>query len=1205
MPAASHFHALVPLALLTLGLQIVPVRAQENWQTKLDPGARELALSSATPTASAALTRASLGHHSRNGEVVADLLVAFAGIVPLSVLENLGLELQAVVGNIAALRAPLGSIEALAARSDVMFIEASGRSRPMGTSAGTDATTRAAAQILARELGRELGRDGRGVVLGIVDTGVDYSHPDLRDSTGSTIRFLWDMSDPDNTHAPTDVDPAFSWGREYDTDALNNATDVRHIDGDGGRGHGTHVTGVAAGQGTMDTRRRGIAPGADLIFVKALRQPDGGGDFSDGDVLAACDYIFKRAAALNQPAVINLGFGHYAGPMDGTSLFEKALSDLVGPGRILVAAAGNGARAPIHIGQNVSAATEHVAFLEPDSSSSATVTLWADPGTVEWISVGAYERTAGGLRELGTSDPVFSGQSLGLGLPVPLTLEDAVRGYLSVDALTTQDPRNGDSTIRIRLTAGGPGEIDLRDVVWSVRIKSGVPGRIDLWAQDGSCVDHPPIWDEFVSLVGDTLSTIASPATAPQLIAVGSHVSTISFTNLRGEITRLRTPYDGVDIEFGQRSYFSGQGPTRDGRHGLLVTAPGEGVFSLLSSHLTPEEGYDARWVIEGGSYHGLSGTSVAAAHVAGLVALMLEVYPTLDPALARRILEETAEADLQTGPVPNIRFGAGKLNAEAAFARLEEIATGSAEAFIDVSDFPLGVPPDWVSRQPVVIENRGTGDLRFSITGVEPVHISPSKQTTASGFVTQATWSRPMRPFDEEAAGAKAADALSGRSVPAVGEPSSARFLAGGENAMALDDGNHRADRFWGFGNGQTDLFWGNFFRLDRVSFSLERIQFFMRTESAETNQVWVAVYDRNTQQQVFAQFVTLDISPAGDWYEIVFPSPLAFAREHHIFIELAASGSILYPAGVDAHAIQVGFSHYAARGQVYKNLINETNSGVDQGAFLIRLVGSAVRPINLRPFANAVVSTFEAEVGEPITFDASHSVDPDGEVIRYRWYFDDGRIEERVTTTHAFAAPGIYTVMLEIEDSGGEGAYATGEIRILPADAAPRERLSIVPSEGTVAPENSSLVEVSFDTADLPEGTYVGALELSLNTGYLTIPVRYDVNARYVGTENRTDLPSAWDLDPAFPNPLSTTTTLRLALPEPSRVSVRLFDVLGRTIRTLMNEPRPAGYHTLHWDATDDGGRPVASGIYFLRVELESLDRSRALVQPLVVTR
>ncbi|MEZ4700494.1 MAG: S8 family serine peptidase [Rhodothermales bacterium] len=1187
MATTTSLHRYALSACLLLGVLVLPARGQEAVvAAKMDPGARALMV---LPGAGKQYDKRLLSELpyavrvDEAGVLVADLFVEFVGSVPVAQLEAMQIEPQAVVGTIAAVRAPVEAIEALAMLDQVAFVEASGRSYVMGPGHGAD--------IRAREVLTRTGLEGQGVVLGIVDTGIDFTHPDLRDSTGTRIRYLWDMSDLDHAHAPTGVDPSFTWGREYTAEEIDTAPQtVVQIDGDGGFGHGTHVAGVAAGSGALRDDRRGVAPGTDLIVVKALRNFDSSGDFSDADIVAACDYIFKRAAALDRPAVINLSLGHYSGPLDGTSLYERTLTALVGPGRLIVAAGGNGAAHPMHTGAALEPDREYVAFFDAESSTQASVNIWYETGAIEWVSVGAYQRVNGELLFLGEADPVFAGQSRGLGLPIPLSFDGAVRGHLTVDALTTQDQRNGDGVIRIALSDGGAGQVDLKQVVWTVRLRGGGSGESDLWVQKGSFLQDPPADAGFVSLPGDSRRTVASPATARGLIAVGSHVDQTALTNIFGQeqIVRNPGPQPGdpdVTPDVGGLSYFSGVGPTRDGRNGIALTAPGEIVASLLSSHLTPGVGFDSEWVLEGGYYYGLMGTSIAAAHVSGVLALMLEANPQLDAGMALRILEETSRADLQTGPTPNPAFGAGKLDADAAVERAQELAAGSAVAAIDITEIDLGIPQNWVALQPMTIENQGTTDLQFRISGADPVQETPSKQASLSAFATPDVSNRETPAFEGSSAGKMAGPAAT--AVEASDNVETASFDASTSNAIVYDDGNHRADRFWGFGNGTTDLFWGNLFRLNDAGFSLERIHFFMRTEAVESNTVWVAVYNRSTQQRVLAEFVNLDLAPDGAWFEVLLEQPIAFEKNHSFFIELAASGAIHFPAGVDARAITQGTSNYAAKGQIYKNLVNETSSGLEHGAFLIRALGTSSQEVNLPPTASAVVSALEASELEVITFDASHSVDPEGALVSYRWDFGDGATSDEIMATHAYAAPGTYTATLHVEDDAGATAQASGAIQILPFETLQQPRLVVTPAEGTIPPGGAQRIEVTFNTAQLAEGVYSGMLDLSTTGGYYSIPMRFEVDNVYVANETETGLPDRLMLDPSFPNPFSHTTAIRYALPDARAVTVEVFDAMGRRVRQLEAGSQSAGSYEVRWDATDDTGVPVASGVYFYRLE------------------
>lgn len=79
----------------------------------------------------------------------------------------------------------------------------------------------------------------------------------------------------------------------------------------------------------------------------------------------------------------------------------------------------------------------------------------------------------------------------------------------------------------------------------------------------------------------------------------------------------------------------------------------------------------------------------------------------------------------------------------------------------------------------------------------------------------------------------------------------------------------------------------------------------------------------------------------------------------------------------------------------------------------------------------------------------------------------------------------------------------------------------------------------------------------------------------------------PPAFTLEQNYPNPFNPTTTIDYVLPEAGRISLSVYNANGQRVRTLVDETRPAGRQSATWDARDDGGAPVASGVYFYRFE------------------
>jgi subtilisin family serine protease len=203
------------------------------------------------------------------------------------------------------------------------------------------------------------GFTGKGVVVGAVDSGLDWDHEDLWSSPADTrIIRIWNQTiAPSGGESPP---PEFGYGVEYDSLDIVSGT-LREADT---MGHGTHVVGIAAGDGSATNgleppgRYAGLAPEAYIISVKTT--------WLDADIVDGVDYIFRRAEALGLPCVVNLSLGGHYGPHDGTGPFESAIANLTGPGRIVVGAAGNSGSDPMHARVIVSG-TDSISFQAPGS----------------------------------------------------------------------------------------------------------------------------------------------------------------------------------------------------------------------------------------------------------------------------------------------------------------------------------------------------------------------------------------------------------------------------------------------------------------------------------------------------------------------------------------------------------------------------------------------------------------------------------------------------------------------------------------------------------------------------------------------------------------------------------------------------------------------------------------------------------------------
>ena len=214
---------------------------------------------------------------------------------------------------------------------------------------------------------------GSGVVVGIIDSGIDYAHPDfLRENGTSRILYLWDQTGEG-------LPPAgFFGGVEYANEQINRALAApepqKIVPERDDVGHGTAVAGVAAGSETDD---QGVAPEADLIVVKVGMK--GYRSFArTTELMRAVKYVIEKAMKLGKPVAVNLSFGTNLGSHMGDSLFETYLSDISSLWKtVIVVPTGNEGSAGHHYtGRIDTGQTEEINFFTASGIESFYITLW-------------------------------------------------------------------------------------------------------------------------------------------------------------------------------------------------------------------------------------------------------------------------------------------------------------------------------------------------------------------------------------------------------------------------------------------------------------------------------------------------------------------------------------------------------------------------------------------------------------------------------------------------------------------------------------------------------------------------------------------------------------------------------------------------------------------------------------------------------------
>jgi hypothetical protein len=235
-------------------------------------------------------------------------------------------------------------------------------------------------------------RKGSGVVIGVIDSGIDWRHGDFIAADGQTSRIvgIWDQLLTPRAGETTGVG---GLGVVYDQGQLNKGVQgtlrlrtfdtgiVKDKEDERSKGHGTHVAGIAAGDGSMATCCRGpntyvgVAPLASIIMVRS--------NFSENNLISAIDFILNHPAAAGKPVVINMSLGGTIGPHDGTEKVELHINSRVTAqaGRAIVIAAGNSGDVtsePCHAAATVPANTfVDVEFTTPDGlPGAALVDVW-------------------------------------------------------------------------------------------------------------------------------------------------------------------------------------------------------------------------------------------------------------------------------------------------------------------------------------------------------------------------------------------------------------------------------------------------------------------------------------------------------------------------------------------------------------------------------------------------------------------------------------------------------------------------------------------------------------------------------------------------------------------------------------------------------------------------------------------------------------
>ena len=520
-------------------------------------------------------------------------------------------------------------------------------------SLGDSAVFRHKVNLIHQGVSLDTSYTGKGIIVGIVDEGIDFNHPDFQLSNGKTrVLRYWDHTTNNGT-----IPEPYGYGIVWNKTQIDNGQCTSL---ETGTAHGTTVSGMAVGNGRANNTNKGMAPEADIVVVET----DFGLPNWTLTIADACDYIFKVADSLGKPAVVNLSLGTYLGSHDGKDPAAEYIDQLLTEkeGRIVVCAAGNsGEQGKYHVRGNL---TQDTSFVWCKNNPGNTIVgtnkiifdLWADTTSNFFYAYGADLPSPNyGFRGRTTFRNIYEDPN---SVPVNDTIYNAngdriatIQTYREIVGASfhmTVVFRNVDSLDYLyRFETYGAGSYDIWGGAWI--------GLSDFETQIPSTSLMPEI--AFYN-APDTLQTIVSSWNcSDKVISVGNIRNRSSHIDKNGN-TYFPSNYAPV----GTLEPSSSKGPSRLGvvkpdvvaSGGISLTA---GPMWFLSNPVNNPS------IDQGGFHVRNGGTSMASPVVAGIAALYLQKCSKATYLDFKNDLLNTANTNFATGVTPNYAYGNGIVN--------------------------------------------------------------------------------------------------------------------------------------------------------------------------------------------------------------------------------------------------------------------------------------------------------------------------------------------------------------------------------------------------------------------------------------------------------------------------------------------------------------------------------------------------------------
>ncbi|MBE9008353.1 S8 family peptidase [Fortiea sp. LEGE XX443] len=516
----------------------------------------------------------------------------------LSHLSQHGIEVNQNTGNVRTAFLPIDSLDALSEEPAIQRIKPSRKLKLR-----MDVACQA---VKLPEFKNKTGLTGKGVIIGVIDSGIDPKHPAF---TGRILR-LWDQTLP----GPGVTEGAY--GAELTGSLLTVSQDTN--------GHGTHVAGIASG---ADATYCGVAPDAELVIIKS--------DLQDAHIADAVRYVFRVADELGRPAVVNLSLGGHADAHDGSDSLSKIIDSETGPGKIACCAAGNEGNDNIHGQTSIpSGKMRGMRFNVPlNQVGIVWLNAWYSKDSQLEVSLRSPNGFVTPFQKIITDgNPAVDHQ-----------LPDA-----RVQIVTSgPDPSNGDYNFFVQIRGNGPSPV--MGGVWQLRVRntSSTNARLDVWTLDET---------SSVFFTGTSVKDavkIGAPGCADSAVTVAAYTTKVKYTDIDNQEREM-------GLEPNKISEFSSEGPLRNDAQKPDVAAPGAMIVSALSSNAN----FDKSMTVNS-KFVAMAGTSMATPFVTGIIALLLQRDRNLDPTAIKELLRKNSSIPGKPCGTFDHKWGYGLINTE------------------------------------------------------------------------------------------------------------------------------------------------------------------------------------------------------------------------------------------------------------------------------------------------------------------------------------------------------------------------------------------------------------------------------------------------------------------------------------------------------------------------------------------------------------